>query len=117
MKALTKDEGDELWQEHLDNPNIDRDNCGFRGRLQLWIPKSKSRIDQSETYVDAAAQQGSKPIKDPKEKDIDLMQDHVKRQSLSCGGRASSRRLRIAARANEWGALAQRNPPKNALLR
>ena len=83
VKALTKEEANEWWQEHLDNPLIDRDNAGFRGRQQLWIPKSKARIDQNERYVDNAAEQGCKPIKTPKEKDLAMMQDHVKRQGLS----------------------------------
>lgn len=84
-KALTMQEAQEWWDEHLNNPLIDRDNGVFRGRQQLWIPKEKSRIDQKETYIDAAQTEGAKTLKNPKEQDLEMLRDHVKRQKINFG--------------------------------
>ena len=83
VKALTEQEAAEWWTDFFDNPLVERDNAGSRGRLQLWIPKPKANIMQNETYTDSAVSEGSKAIKAPREKDVDMPKEHVKRQKVS----------------------------------
>ena len=42
--GLDPGETESYWQELYDNPRIERDNKGFRGREQLWVPVQPSRF-------------------------------------------------------------------------
>ena len=83
VKALPKADAEAWWHEHLNNPRIERDNDGYKGRLQLWIPKGLSRITDKSKFVEAVAEQGSKPLKDPNSEDIKMLKEHVLRQQQS----------------------------------
>ena len=45
------------------NPKVDRDNKGFRGRFQLWMPVGARRSNQGLKGVTDAVQEQSKPEK------------------------------------------------------
>lgn len=83
VKALPEAEAQAWWKEHLSNPRIDRDHDGYKGRLQLWIPKGISKITDKSKYTESFSEQGNKPLKDPKETDIDMLKEHVLRQQHS----------------------------------
>ena len=95
-KALPKSEAEQWWKEFYNNPRIERDNEGPKGRLQLWVPKGQSRLTDKARFSESTTTQGSKPLKDPKASDIEMLQDHVKRQQQSvvdpffCGASGAS---------------------------
>ena len=82
-KALTKAEAESWWQEYLNDPRVERDNDGYKGRLQLWVPCGVSKLTDKSKYTDSVAQQGCKTLKNPKAEDIEMLQTHVKRQRQS----------------------------------
>ena len=73
VKALPEAEAKAWWKEPLNNPRIERDNDGYKGRLQLWVPKSVARLTDKSKFTESAAEQGSKPIKDPKAEDVNML--------------------------------------------
>lgn len=83
--GLTEVEWQGWWQELLDDPNVERDNEGFRGRLQLWIPLGKERERARETGIANELHQGSRQIKNANDKDIQVLKDHAHRQKVSFG--------------------------------
>ena len=82
-KALSKSEAESWWKEYFNDPRVERDHDGYKGRLQLWIPAGHSRLTDKSTYIDSATSQGCKPLKDPKPEDVQMLQAHVKRQRQS----------------------------------
>ena len=82
-KALTKVEAEQWWKDYFNDPKIERDNDGYKGRLQLWIPTSMSKITDKARFIESAMAQGSKPMKEPTQEDISMLQTHVKRQHQS----------------------------------
>ena len=85
IKGLTPSEAKDWWQEFLDNPAITRDFKGFRGRLQLWIPKFITKENLVETYIDSCQEQGSKASKKLADKDMESLRQHVWRQKTNFG--------------------------------
>ena len=85
IKGFTPSEAKDWWQEFLDNPAITRDFKGFRGRLQLWIPKSITKENLVETYIDSCQERGSKASKKPADKVMESLRQHVGRQRTIIG--------------------------------
>lgn len=82
-KALTKVEAEQWWKDYFNDPKIERHNDGFKGRLQLWIPTSTSKITDKARFIESAMNQGSKAIKEPTQDDVQMLRAHVKRQHQS----------------------------------
>ena len=82
-KALPKAEAEQWWKEHYNNPRIERDNDGYKGRLQLWIPTGSSKLVDKSRFSESSTSQGSKPMKNPTSADVEMLQEHVKRQRQS----------------------------------
>ena len=82
-KALPKAEAENWWKEHYNNPRIERDNEGYKGRLQLWIPTGPSKLVDKSRFTESNTSQGSKPMKNPTPADVEMLQEHVKRQRQS----------------------------------
>ena len=59
-KALSKSEAEAWWKDFLNDPRIERDNDGFKGRLRLWIPKGNSRITDKSQFTESAQEMGTK---------------------------------------------------------
>ena len=60
------------------------DMGGFRGKERLWVPNALvSRQRERRAGIRDAAVQESKPVKDPKEHDVQVLVDHVGNQSHS----------------------------------
>ena len=84
--GLTKEEWEPWWGEFLDNPDIERDEKGFRGRQQLWIPNAHmNRSRQRTTGVTDEVNTGQNPIKKPEEHDVEVLKDHVLNQNRGFG--------------------------------
>ena len=69
----------QCWKELFENPKVDRDNKGFQGRLQLWAPIGARRAHGKEQGVEPSAMEGSNPIKNPKQTDLQILKDNVRR--------------------------------------
>ena len=82
VKALSDAEAEEWWDEYERNPAIQRDQNGYKGRLQLWIPNMKSKLLDESSFVASQQEQGNQPIKNPDSEKIQMLRDHVKRQKL-----------------------------------
>ena len=121
-KALPKSEAEQWWKEFYNNPRIERDNEGPKGRLQLWVPKGQSRLTDKARFSESTTTQGSKPLKDPKASDIEMLQDHVKRQQQSvvdpffCGASGASGSAGSGS-ANSASATPQRPSHNRVILR
>ena len=84
--GLTKEEWEPWWGEFLDNPDIERDEKGFRGRQQLWIPNAHmNRSREKRTGVTDEVNTGQNPIKKPEEHDVEVLKDHVHNQNRGFG--------------------------------
>lgn len=79
--GLTNSEAKEWWTEFEENPNIFRDNGGFKGAQQLYIPVGRMRMRVKERYVDNAAEEGCNPDKKPKDCHREVLKHHVLAQS------------------------------------
>lgn len=82
-QGLSDTEADSEWKKYLNDPKIDRDNDGLLGALQLWIPKFNYRSWERDTFVDNVVEQGSKPLRNAKEDDVELLKTHAHRQDVS----------------------------------
>ena len=83
LLGLTEPEAASWWQELEDNPATERDQKGFRGRLQLWIPLGESRQRKREKGVTDGVVQESKKMKNSSDHDLQVLSDHVLRQRTS----------------------------------
>ena len=82
--GLTTTETDEWWEELYNNPHIERDNAGFRGREQLWIPNAMVMRERSKvTGMRDSVSEGNKDIKNPKPEDNDMLTQHMLGQKRS----------------------------------
>ena len=77
--GITEEEATEYWQELFDNPAIDRDNKGFRGREQLWIPLGEERERARKRANLDEVVESSKAMKH-NEADVQMLTDHINRQ-------------------------------------
>ena len=57
--GLTERECDSWWTEMYNDLRVERDNDGFRGREQLWIPASKERHRDRERGVEDTVSESS----------------------------------------------------------
>ena len=78
--GLTEEEMTEFWKELQDNPRIERDNDGWRGAEQLWVPAHKMRLREKEKYVDNRHVEGSGDMKAPTTEQRDMLGKHLTRQ-------------------------------------
>ena len=83
VKALTEQEASDWWSELEADPAVQRDNLGFRGRLQLWVPNIKSKLNDTTTFSEYTQQQGNKAIQKPNADHVDMLRQHVMRQNVS----------------------------------
>ena len=81
-KALTQIEAEDWWAELEKDPKIERDNGGYKGRLQLWIPNITYKLLDKSNYIDRQHEQGNKPINKAKDSDINMLRAHLKRQRM-----------------------------------
>ena len=82
-QGVCEEEAKKEWDKHYHDPKVDRDQLGLGGALRLYIPGFLSRSWGRETYTDNQQEEGSKPIKDPSDKDRQMFKDHVHRQETS----------------------------------
>lgn len=78
--GLAEPEWGSWW---LDDPSIDRDNEGFGGDLQLYVPLGKQRERARETGITNELHEGSRQMKDPTEKDLGVLKEHIHNQEVS----------------------------------
>ena len=71
------------WLELYNNPSIKRDENGFRGAEQLFVPAQHMRIREKEHYVDNAVIEGSDALRTPTMDQRNMLQQHVGRQEQS----------------------------------
>ena len=81
--GLPDEERDEWWSELEDNPAIERDNQGHKGKMQLWIPLSKKRERERAKGVEDAVVKSSAQTKNPKKKDEDTMMKFLAGQKMN----------------------------------
>ena len=81
--GLTPDEMKSWWEELHDDPRTERDNGGFRGREQLWIPLGASRSRDRIKGITDSVTESSGVQKKFKKKDRDLFLDHLGKQRTS----------------------------------
>eukprot|EP00969_Alexandrium_andersonii_P189397 8366977-Alexandrium_andersonii.AAC.1 len=79
--GLTDREGKAYWLELYDDPNIGRDNDGYGGEEQLYVPL-KYRFKHNLKFIEAEQVEGSKELKDPSEQDREMLKQHVHAQQL-----------------------------------
>lgn len=74
-----------LWWNQLDSDaNVDRDNLGFGGRKQLWVPNvQQCRERVNERYIDNFQEEASQLQRGSKEADRAALREHVERQGVS----------------------------------
>ena len=83
VKALPQAEAEHWWKEYLNNPRIERDNDGYKGRQRLWIPAGESKLTDKSKFSESVAEQGNKSLKEPSAEDVQMLKDHVLRQQQS----------------------------------
>ena len=81
--GLTPDEIKAWWTELLDDPKTERDNFGFRGRQQLWVPLGASRSSGRIKGLTDTVTESSNAQKHYKKKDKDLLMGHLGKQRTS----------------------------------
>ena len=73
------------WLEFYNNPDIARDNEGFRGAEQLWIPSHRMRLRAREHYNQSEVTEGSDQLRAPAMDQRDMLFKHLGRQDVSFG--------------------------------
>ena len=81
--GLTEPECEAWWTEMYNDPRVERDLEGFRGREQLWIPASKERHRDRERGVEDAVSESSAGQKNYNPHDLKVLLDHADRQKTS----------------------------------
>ncbi|CAE6929570.1 unnamed protein product [Symbiodinium sp. CCMP2592] len=71
------------WQELYNNPLIARDNDGFKGAEQLWVPAHKMKLRAREHYRDHQVIESSEHMKAPSMETRDMLAKHLNRQDMS----------------------------------
>ena len=71
------------WLEFYNNPGITRDNEGFRGAEQLWIPSRKMRFRSREHYNQSEVTEGSDQLRAPAMDQRDMLFKHLGQQDVS----------------------------------
>ena len=85
-KCLSKEDSGAWWEELEANRNIERDNKGYQGCFQVWVPVDGIRINQRERYQDNRAEETSHEIKGVSENTDDARSPHQKARDI-IGGR------------------------------
>ena len=78
--GLEPGEMEAWWKELDEDPRTERDNGGFRGREQLWIPLGQERQRSRLRGVTDEVQEKSKDMKGYTEEDVQVLTDHALRQ-------------------------------------
>ena len=81
--GLTDLESKDWWKDMLSNPQVERDNGGFKGRQQLWVPVGKKRSRGSESGVQDEVQEGGNQLKGATPHDVKVLKDHTKNLDAS----------------------------------
>ena len=81
IEALSDEEAETWWSEIEADPRIPRDDLGYNGRLQLWVPNMKSKINDKGSYIDYRQEQGNKPLQEVTDANIKMLRDHLQRQN------------------------------------
>ena len=83
-QGLSADEREDYWKELYEDPSVDRDQGGWRGKERLWVPNAiVARQRERRAGIRDTTVEESKPIKDPKEHDVQVLKDHVANQTYS----------------------------------
>ena len=90
--------------EHLNDPKIERDNEGWKGRLQLHIPLGKKTLYGKQVGMERFVMPGSNQLKNPSDHDSQVLKDHVKRHDESVADEWLQ--LDLGAGANASGSAA-----------
>ena len=78
--GLTDEEMTSWWQELYNDARIQRDNDGFRGGEQLWIPAHHMRLHEKERFVENRTVEGSGDFKAPTSDTREMLKRHLARQ-------------------------------------
>ena len=81
--GISDAERDSWWSELENDPRVDRDNLGFRGRMQLWIPQSLKRIRDRERGVSDEVTESSAGMKNYQPHGLQVLIDHADGQKTS----------------------------------
>ena len=81
--GLDLSETESYWLELYNNPRIDRDMKGFRGREQLWVPIGPTRDRERLRGVTDGVTEISKAQKGYTEHDLQTLLDHAHNQKTS----------------------------------
>lgn len=78
--GLSEADAQGWWKEFKADPHIRRDTSGFKGQQVLYIPIGKMHVKESGDFIENVQEEGGKDIKNPTDKDRQMLRDHVKRQ-------------------------------------
>ena len=78
--GLEDEEAAEYWQTLYGDRSIERDNGGFKGAEQLWVPAHKMRLNTRSRYVDNRVVEGSDSMKAPSAEQREMLRKHLERQ-------------------------------------
>ncbi|CAK0809664.1 unnamed protein product [Prorocentrum cordatum] len=93
--GLTELEESEWWQELEENPRIDRDNKGCRGRLQLWIPVGPEWERGGRRSVQSAFVEKGSEQKNMSESEAASIKEFVQESSASTADSFFSNKLEL----------------------
>ncbi len=83
--GLTQQEAEAWWTEFDEKPVIGRDNDGYKGAKQLFIPVGKMHVKSKEKFVENAQIEGSSQMKKPADAQRAVLKDHVLQHIASHG--------------------------------
>ena len=81
--GLEEPEIESYWQELYNNPRIERDDKGYRGRQQLWVPVGPRRERDRIRGVTDSVTEASKQQKQYTAHDLQVLLDHAHNQKTS----------------------------------
>eukprot|EP00974_Lingulodinium_polyedra_P031151 2997866-Lingulodinium_polyedra.AAC.1 len=67
----------------LNDPKVERDNEGYKGRLQLWVPLGKKRKRMEDIGMESCVLHGGAVEKKPKDHDTKVLQDHARDREMN----------------------------------